>query len=87
MRFMYPRRFRLESVQIKMERKAIQRLNGQVVISERLCGIDGVLVRVVFGVDDVGDYALRQRAADLRRERDSALRAAESGRYKKALTA
>ena len=57
----HKRRVGLERILIKMERKVVERLPGEVVIGENFGGIDGVLRGVVLGVNLVVDDALRHR--------------------------
>ena len=51
----------LKCVQIQMEGETIQRLAGQVVISERLSRIERVAFGVIPGVNIIGDHPLGER--------------------------
>ncbi len=57
--FAHPGRCRLKRIQIKMERKCIQRLPGEVVVSQRFSGIESMSLSIVLRVHVVSHYSLR----------------------------
>jgi hypothetical protein len=60
-RFAHPRRFRLESVQVKMERESIQWLPGFVRVGQRLRCVQGMSFGVVASIDLVCNYTIGER--------------------------
>ena len=72
MRLPHPGGFRLERIEIEVKGKAVERLACQVVVGQRLGGINGVLGRIVLRIDLVSHASLRQRPRNFRSK--SALR-------------